>query len=279
MYVIRPTDRDAFKRCRRQWDFGSPERQGRAPATPPAPSLGEAIRSALAVYYYPGMWEWDRAMVRALARDAYLRSFREQGGGAEEQVAAGARLLDRYFDWVACTDDFVPVRVGAPLDVPIPHPRNRGREVTTPAGDPVRFQAGVDLLAVDDAERYWVVEHRLVEGPWPDPDLHLLDDRASALCWAWEADFLGMRIAGLVVNEIRGDGAAGDAHDGFRRTHVPRSAEQLEAVAEQLGIEALEMVAGEVAVYPNPTPENCAPCPYREPCTERTLNPGGRPGR
>ena len=49
-YRCTPADRGAFKRCRRQWDFGARERQRYEPARPAgAPDLELAIRDALAV--------------------------------------------------------------------------------------------------------------------------------------------------------------------------------------------------------------------------------------
>jgi hypothetical protein len=56
-YRFTPADRGAFKRCRRQWDLGARERQNWEPARPAAvPDLDLAVRDALAVYYFPGMW-------------------------------------------------------------------------------------------------------------------------------------------------------------------------------------------------------------------------------
>lgn len=63
--VVRPWEREAFKRCRRAWDLGATERQNYEPiSTPSSPDLGEALRDALAIYYYPGMWEWGRSAER-----------------------------------------------------------------------------------------------------------------------------------------------------------------------------------------------------------------------
>jgi len=63
--VIRAWDREWFKRCRRAWDLGSSARQDYEPVRPAGPSpLGPAIADALAVYYYPAMWDWQPAIVR-----------------------------------------------------------------------------------------------------------------------------------------------------------------------------------------------------------------------
>ena len=49
-----------------------------------------AIHDALAVYYFPGMWEWNREIVLPLAIDGFLKSMQKQ--------------RDRY----ACASDSYP---------------------------------------------------------------------------------------------------------------------------------------------------------------------------
>jgi hypothetical protein len=72
--VITAADRQEFKRCRRAWDFGSRLRQGWEPDGDPAPvDPAAAVRAALAVWYFPGMWEWGREIVRPLAIEAHRR--------------------------------------------------------------------------------------------------------------------------------------------------------------------------------------------------------------
>ena len=92
-YRITAWDRAAFKRCRRAWDLGATERQNREPVEPPRTlDFAAALREALAVYYFPGMWAWDRSIVRPLAVEAYLDAVRRQQAlvrdlGADETTA------------------------------------------------------------------------------------------------------------------------------------------------------------------------------------------------
>ena len=73
-YRFTPADRGAFKRCRRQWDFGARERQNLEPAEAvAAPDLELAVRDALAVYYFPGMWDWQRSVVLPLVLQGFAR--------------------------------------------------------------------------------------------------------------------------------------------------------------------------------------------------------------
>ena len=69
---LRPSDRIWFKRCRRSWDLGSRLRRSLEPAERRyALDLDRAVRDGLAVYYFPGMWEWDRKVVLPLAFAAF----------------------------------------------------------------------------------------------------------------------------------------------------------------------------------------------------------------
>jgi hypothetical protein len=95
-YRFTPTDRGAFKRCRRQWDFGARERQNYEPAGPAAaPDLDLAVRDALAVYYFPGMWDWQRSVVLPLVLQGLAKSMGRQPGAGEGELAAAEGLLRR----------------------------------------------------------------------------------------------------------------------------------------------------------------------------------------
>jgi hypothetical protein len=110
-YRFTPADRAAFKRCRRQWDFGARERQNLEPVEAVAgPDLDLAVRDALAVYYFPGMWDWRRSVVLPLV----LQGLNRSAGAATGPVAAAEAMLRRYFDWAPGVDRFVPCRSSAP---------------------------------------------------------------------------------------------------------------------------------------------------------------------
>lgn len=259
------------------------------------------MREALAVYYFPGMWEWDRTLVRSLAHAGFRRSL-EAHGGDPALAEHGARVLDRYFDWAVGVDDFVPVRVATDFDVTVPDPLTSGRDLATPSGEAVRYQGRIDLLVVDDDDHYWVVEHAPTTEGWADLDDLLLHERTTSHCWAWELFYMGMRIAGVIHNELRLDAgdegvdddgpppAAAPAHGGghrrmyvrsggpphgitvttygqaFRRTRIPRGEDELRAHRTRLGLEVLDMVDPGLSVYPSPSPPNCGSCAYRAPC-------------
>lgn len=316
-YLIRASDRANFKRCRRAWDLGSRNRQNLRPVPEPGSvDLEQAVRSALAVYYFPGMWEWNRAIVQPLVHQALEKSVRGQlgaqaGGQAGDQAGnealeRGHALLDAYAAWAPTVDRFTPIRVDTDFEVNIPDPAAAGGDplipdvdLLTPDGEPIRYADRVDLLAIDENDAYWVVQHRLVDDHWADDETLQLDERTIAWCWAWPYFYLGMRIVGTMYNEIRADSGdpgssaappvAGqqqmrhrrmyarsavvprervraEGTDEFRRTRIPRSEAELAVAGATLATEARTMTSRELRIYPSPAPEVCAACDYVAPC-------------
>ncbi|MDQ4092224.1 MAG: hypothetical protein M3143_02050 [Actinomycetota bacterium] len=230
-YRIHASDRTAFKCCRRQWDLSSPNRQNFEPISGPGSiDLNRALRDALAVYYFPGMWEWDRAIVQPLVHQALERSVRSQSktaadGGVDEQaqqaaLVTGHAVLDAYATWAPAVDNFTPIRVETDFEVNVLDPAVPGATLLTPGGEEIRYCDRVDLLAIDSDDAYWVVQHRLAADGWADHDDLQLDERTIAWCWAWPLFYLGMQITGTVYNEIRAD--AGGREPDELATMVPR---------------------------------------------------------
>ena len=218
VHFIGPGERVWFRRCRRAWDLGSPNRQNFEPqdASATALDLDAAVRKALAVWYFPGMWEWPRAVVlpRALqAFDEIVARGESQGEGAER----ARTMLERYFAWAPTVDAFAPVRVENDFEANIPDVRTPDQALVDRDGRPVRYIDRVPLLIVDAADRYWIMEHRLVDDGWAAREELLLAERPVASAWGWEQFYLNMVIAGTVHNELRLTGeapAGGELADG-----------------------------------------------------------------
>jgi hypothetical protein len=200
-YRIDPEQRASFKRCRRQWDFAS--RRGLEPSDSAQPALAAALKDALAVYYYPGTWDWQHELKQSLVHKAVERSLTE--AGAAERIATAAALLDCYDAWASTVDDFAPVKIDHDVSAMIADPADPERGLLAPNGSGVAYACRVDLLAVDRADEYWVVRHQIVDD-WQDRDALTRDEAAIAACWAWEQDYVGMEIAGTIHNEVRIDG-------------------------------------------------------------------------
>jgi hypothetical protein len=277
--IVTAGDRAWFKRCRRSWDLGATARRHLGPQAPPrpGPDLYRAVREALAVHYFPGMWVWDRSVVAPLVMAALDRSLADQRAAAGDAPgddddgswpaarASVAAMLERYAAWSADFDDFTPLRVEADVEVNLADPWMDDRDMTTADGDPVRYRDRVHLLVSDEAQQVWIVEHRIVVGGWTDPEQLLLDERATTACWAWERLML-VTVAGVVYNELRLDEQA------VRRTAVPRSRYELVGAGDRIALEAMDMIDPATRLYPNPTTDGCARCAFRAPC--RAMNVG-----
>jgi hypothetical protein len=225
--VVTAAERASFARCRRQWDFGAGTRQDLEPLhRSAAPDLDRAVRDALAVYYFPGMWDWDRRVRLPLVvqeLDRAVHRQRGRGGANAEQwrdvLDEGRSLLDRYVRWAPTADRFAPVLVESDFEVTVLDPARPDAGLVTAAGEAVRYSGRIDLMAVDAHDAYWIVRHRVVDGNWPPTEQLVADEESLAACWAWEQFYLGMTITGTVFNELRRP--SGAARDPARRAVRP----------------------------------------------------------
>jgi hypothetical protein len=237
-FVITAADRASFLRCRRQWDFGARTRQDLEPLRPALPDLDRAVRDALAVYYFPGMWDWDRGVRLPLVVQELERALdrqRQRGGGGSDRadpagapwqqaLEAGRALLASYFAWAPATDRFSPVLVETDFEVDVLDPARPGSGLVTPDGQVIRYTGRVDLMAVDARDAYWIVRHRVVDGDWPPTEQLISDEEQVAACWAWEQFYLGMAMTGILWNEVRRPPGPAAARPRPRRPWWRRSA-------------------------------------------------------
>lgn len=242
-WVVSADDRTSFKRCRRAWDFGASTRRRLEPvgghaADRPADRF---LRAALAVHYFPGMWTWDREIVRPLTLKA---------------AGPATALVERYIDWAAVVDEFVPLRVEADFEAGVPDPRADDCDLATRRGEAVRYRGRIDALVVDADGDHWLMIHRL--GPWSDGNGLRLDEAAVASAWGWENEQLSTTIRGVLFNEISPEGR-------FRRSVRRLSRFQVVDAGLQLGWEAIDMLDRQVSLYPTPA-AHCAACPFVGPC-------------
>jgi hypothetical protein len=252
-FVVTADDREWFGRCRRAWDLGARARRGLVPrAAPPddRSRLVVALRAALAVHYFPGMWAWDRTIVDPLVHATYDRA----SGPVD-----GHSVLEGFLRWAPSVDHWTPLRVEADVDVHVPDPVLPETHLATDAGDAVRYRDRIDLVLVDDDGRYWLGEHRVVAAFADDDELRL-DERAALACWAWEEIELATTIAGVVYTELRIDPPA------YRRHVIPRSDAEKAGAGRRLARIALDMIDPDVRVEPDPSWVHCARCPFRAPC-------------
>jgi len=226
-FVVTAAERASFHRCRRQWDFGAGTRQNLEPLGRPAvPDLDRAIRDALAVYYFPGMWDWDRGvrlplvmqeLERALARQRGQGRQTAEDGAWQQHLAVGRALLASYFERAPEADRFAPVLVEADFEANVLDPDRPEAGLVTAAGKAIRYGGRIDLMVVDASDAYWIVRHRVVDADWSPTESLVADEEALAACWAWEQFYIGMAITGTVYNELRRPSADAIGSGGYRQ--------------------------------------------------------------
>ena len=166
--------------------------------------LPAVIKDALAVYYYPGTWDWQPELRQSLVHKAIDRALRESDSSPEsDERAEATALVDAYAAWASTVDDFAPVKIGHDVQGLVPHPEDPERGLTAPDGSAVVYSCRIDLLAVDAADEYWVLRHLFVDSVDEWHELDGLSEDAVAACWAWEQEYLGMEISGTIHNEVR----------------------------------------------------------------------------
>ncbi|MFG1791713.1 hypothetical protein [Nocardia sp. NPDC049149] len=211
-YRVSAADRAAFKRCRRQWDFAAAIRRSLRPRRPATFDLDRAVRDALAVYYFPGMWDWASTIVLPLVGKALDDSLGRQRaaigvdrcGDAEWQAICDRAhlVVERYFGWAPMVDRFSPIRVETDFDAVVPDPAAPERGLVGPGGGGIHYTGRIDLLAIDAHDRYWIVRHRVLDEPFPPTEQLLLDEDSVTGCWAWSRFYDGMEVAGTIYNEL-----------------------------------------------------------------------------
>lgn len=136
-FVIRNSDRVAFKKCRMSWDFSSKLRQGIQSFTSAEPlEFGTATHEAMEVIYGEG-WETDPPPIvtaEAITRFMdYMKGWRQRlidldlfyGTYMEarmtELMTLGKGMLPRYMDYALANDsDWERVHTEIEFEVPIP---------------------------------------------------------------------------------------------------------------------------------------------------------------
>ena len=224
--TLTPTERHLFKQCRRAWDLEAAGRHNLEPVVSSDPfDVDRCVRDALAVYYYPGMWDWARSVVIPLVGQAFERAVARESErlgpepprGFDARAAAARRLLEHYVEWAPTVERLAPVLVEVDFSADLPDPAGTDSVLCTPRGQHVRYQGRLDLLGVDEHDAYWVARHRVVR-EWTPLDALARDEEMVAACWAWEQYYIGMEIAGTIHNEMRLPAGARLVADSDRST-------------------------------------------------------------
>jgi hypothetical protein len=236
---IHTSDRIAFKKCRRAWDYSSKLRQNRTAIKVPLPlDFGTAIHAGLETWYEPLTWTLDRETIftAALARFHEVRREQkkeyfkytngdwpdeEQEAEYEDSLVLGTGMLRGYMEWSVAQDaGFRPIGVEVPFEVPIDVPdgvslRGTGfcdvdgklfveHDLTSPTMYvPVVYRGRIDILMEEIETRYhWIWDHKTVGRDLDGATEFLeLDEQCTSYGWAYWAT-TGIRPRGIVYNQL-----------------------------------------------------------------------------
>lgn len=325
-HVIRTSDRLAFKRCRRAWNWSSYQRENLRPIVVPKPlHFGIAWHEGMATYYDPSFWHLSRKEATEMAVARFLATTLEQKQHYldieadlpydlevefNERVTLGVAMMRHYGKWAPTVDRFTPIRIEQEFEVPIMY---QGKQLMCVChGWPVFYRGRLDGIVQDEFGYYWILEHKTAAKLGSTNHL-VLDEQCGSYACALKS--LGMSVKGIIYNEAvkevprvptklvsRRQGRLFSVNKSqrttfdvylsalieegenpqlyedilnfyreqgnpfFRRTQIYRNAHELEALGEQIALEALDILDPNLRIYPNPNWLSCGWCSYREPC-------------
>jgi hypothetical protein len=147
--VLTAADRAAFKTCRRAWDLAARERRNLEPIVAAGSlDVDRVMRDALAVYYFPGMWDWDRGVVIPLVGQALDKALARQRArlgpqlppALERQARAARQLLAAYVEWAPGIERLAPVLVEVEFAADLADPEQTGAALFTSGGEHVNYR-------------------------------------------------------------------------------------------------------------------------------------------
>ena len=199
-FYISTTERQQFKRCRRQWKYGSYNAMALTPIRPaPALWIGTGVHHALASYYAHGTlpdvaWrKWVLAETEKLAERTGAELWLEEEVKLAETCEFYAKLLQRYHEYSTEFDEFKVIDVEMQFSQPIPTPEGETDSCNT------TLVGRVDGL-IEIAGEYWILEHKTAAEA-PNEKFLAIDDQSTCYMWGVQESF-GVKIAGVLHNNL-----------------------------------------------------------------------------
>ncbi len=260
---IHTSDRIAYKKCRRAWNWGSRIRRNLVPNKPAMPlGFGSAIHAAFEVYYEPLTWHIvrynpeQRKVIVTLAIQAfvdYMEDMKQKiklRTGQEvlaehleveytEHMALGLGMLENYFKWAPARDKFTVIAVEQKFEVLL---------FTLPDGTDVVYRGRLDMLVQDDDGKYWIWDHKTAARFEEDTFFLTLDEQVSSYCWAL-ALIKGIKIEGVVYNEVYKGVPAKPARLSSPRKGLIFSVNKAQDTTYELYLEALREAEQPIEPY------------------------------
>lgn len=203
--VIRTSDRNNFRRCRRRWHWSSHMRENLTSIESASPLwYGSGFHYAMEDFH--GLRKYPSSTA---AFEDYVRATYKMAKGNNrflpvdwpELVILGRGMLDYYESiWLQARDplktywhDGVP-QVEVNVHIPLP--------ITSPNYDEVVYGLTMDRVIIDDAGLLWIVDYKTAKRI--QTQFLQTDPQISAYCWA-ASQLYGKPIGGFIYQQHRKD--------------------------------------------------------------------------
>jgi hypothetical protein len=207
-FIVRTSDRIAFRRCRRKWNWSTAMRHNRQPIEHPGPFwLGSGFHFALEDYHGYHRFEHPDDALRAYYR-ATLKTSLQLPPDTLELLDLGCGMLSYYESWLERRDPFETLyENGEPqveVSVLIEIPKDHLLEIGTPIKwldqySEILYSATFDRVIIDSHKRLWLTEYKTAKQfAW----FHFeTDAQISAYTWLMYHRYPGYNIAGCVYQQ------------------------------------------------------------------------------
>jgi hypothetical protein len=298
--IVSVTEVQSFKRCRRQWDYGSFNRQGLTPIIQPKPylDLGTMIHKTLAYWAAtytddePGNLELIFTAIAAKHKATIIDNYTRATGQepADElldplidSIVLGRAMMKNYqeFHGRPIYEDMTHVSPEQEILIPIPGTEFNCCILKTLEGSAPcescggtgigmhKLKARLDALAVDTHGNIYVVENKTYENR---PDLMLLEVTDQFIGYDWVAQQLNAGyVAGIAYNGLwkRAQPPSRPKQlqisDLFVRTLITPSQDEVDEYGRELAETVMDM-ANEPRLYKNRVWAGCWDCSFEHLC-------------
>lgn len=203
--VIRTSDRNLFKMCRRRWSFQSHMKKNLEPKAAQSPLwFGTGIHFALEDYFDPTSqmpFKTPGEAFSTYVKATQLQGRQEMPYDWEEQVEMGVAMLDYLHNhWLSTRNKLNTfIFQGVPqleVNFQIPVPFNPKEHFPDSPYDNVLYSGTIDRVTIDDEGKIWLVDYKTAKVMKAS---HFANDpQVTSYCWAASEMYPGYEIAGMI---------------------------------------------------------------------------------
>ena len=266
--IIRVSERGTFKRCRKRWDYSSPNRQNLTTVGNPI-----ALRFGSMVHKTLELWAEDPSQV---SDDIFMRVSQEelQEIRARYKKAVGAspseQELDEFYDHVELGRDMIR-SYSAKWGSPVPDgytlvQSEQTFHIQVPGTEHV-LQGTFDGLMKNDQDELFILERKTYSSR-PRIDNLQSNDQFLAYIWALSQLVEGAPVGGIFYDGLWKRKLEGKRtlDDLFLRELLIRPPEEVEQFEQYLVEEVQDMTDPNVRIYLNRQWQGCFDCPFERLC-------------